>query len=257
MKILTIQGSHRKGNTLAATNAFIEAMKAKSDQEIEVETVYVKDLDLTMCTSCHQCFMQGEDRCTEQDKLKETISKMQRADMWILTSPVYALQVSALMKNWIDHMAYYFHRPTFHDKYAVVLTTTAGAAHVSTAKYLKSVLESWGVGQVDLVPLRLLAIQWTDVSPKIHETIERAAGKSLKTLARGITCKPTAYRLFAFRMFQQMSLVSPQSADGVYWRQQGLATKHWFVEEDNPLWGRVISGFAKMIAKRAIKDEAN
>ncbi|WP_409198031.1 NAD(P)H-dependent oxidoreductase [Methanobrevibacter acididurans] len=31
----------------------------------------------------------------------------------ILTSPVYALNVSALMKNFIDHTSYFYHRPYF------------------------------------------------------------------------------------------------------------------------------------------------
>ncbi|WP_347707330.1 NAD(P)H-dependent oxidoreductase [Clostridium sporogenes] len=50
---------------------------------------------------------------------------MEKADALIVTSPVYSLQITGLLKNSIDHMAYNFHRPRFFTKKALVITTTA------------------------------------------------------------------------------------------------------------------------------------
>lgn len=34
------------------------------------------------------------------------------------------MQVSGLLKNFIDHMSYNFHRPRFYNKKALIITTT-------------------------------------------------------------------------------------------------------------------------------------
>ena len=50
--------------------------------------------------------------------------EMLNADGLIFVSPVYAHQVTALMKNFIDRFAYVLHRPCFLDKAALIISTT-------------------------------------------------------------------------------------------------------------------------------------
>jgi multimeric flavodoxin WrbA len=48
---------------------------------------------------------------------------MHAADGVIFATPVYVMNVSALMKTFIDHFSYIYHRPRFFDKKALLLST--------------------------------------------------------------------------------------------------------------------------------------
>lgn len=53
----------------------------------------------------------GEDHCPLRDDVSEIKKKIDDADIIILASPVYVEDVSGLLKNWIDRMAFVCHRP--------------------------------------------------------------------------------------------------------------------------------------------------
>ena len=54
----------------------------------------------------------------------------------IITSPVYSLQISGQLKNFIDHMSYNFHRPKYFNKKALIITTTGGVRAKEIANYI-------------------------------------------------------------------------------------------------------------------------
>ena len=51
MKILVLNGSPRKGNTLTAINSFVKGVSC----EHEVEVVDTYKLDVSPCTGCRAC----------------------------------------------------------------------------------------------------------------------------------------------------------------------------------------------------------
>jgi multimeric flavodoxin WrbA len=55
MKILTIMGSPRKGNTYRAVRRIEENMKAMGD--VEFEYLWLKDAGLAECKGCTVCFL--------------------------------------------------------------------------------------------------------------------------------------------------------------------------------------------------------
>ena len=63
---------------------------------------------------------------------------MMDADGIIVASPVYAMNVTALLKNFLDHTAYFYHRPEFFTKKALVVVSTAGAGQKDVAKYIET-----------------------------------------------------------------------------------------------------------------------
>ena len=96
MKIVIINGSARKGNTLTAINAFIKGASGKN----EIEVIQPDKLDISPCKGCGVC--QCNKCCVDQDDTNTTIDKIVAADMILFTTPVYWWGMSAQLKLVID-----------------------------------------------------------------------------------------------------------------------------------------------------------
>lgn len=143
MKILTIIGSPRKkGNSYQAVKKLEEEMKRKGNYEFEY--LFLKDAHLEACKGCFNCVSRGIEFCPLKDDREMIQKKMEKADGLVMVSPVYVLNVSALMKNFIDRLAYLCHRPEYHGKKALVLCTTGGIGAKETLKYMEMIAEAWG-----------------------------------------------------------------------------------------------------------------
>lgn len=96
MKIVIINGSARKGNTLSAINAFIEGAKTKND----IEVIQPEKLHIAPCKGCGAC--QCHKGCVDQDDTNPTVDKIVAADMILFATPVYWWGVTAQLKQVID-----------------------------------------------------------------------------------------------------------------------------------------------------------
>lgn len=141
MKYLIINGSPRKKHTYAIIN------QVKTNLEGEFEEINLSKENIPFCVGCHNCIMEGEKYCPHFDKVNPLIKKMHACDGIIIGSPVYAMNVSAILKNFIDHTAYLYHRPEFFTKKALIVVSTAGAGHKKVAKYIDETLRHWGVNK--------------------------------------------------------------------------------------------------------------
>ncbi|WP_196000457.1 NAD(P)H-dependent oxidoreductase [Clostridium sp. 1001271B_151109_B4] len=74
--------------------------------------------------------------CPHKDIIQRIVSKIEEADAIIITSPVYSMQITGLLKNFIDHMSYNFHRPRFF--YKKVLTMPIGFVKRTFGKFIFS-----------------------------------------------------------------------------------------------------------------------
>jgi len=147
VKILVILGSPRKGNTYRACTLIEETMKTYGDMVFEY--LMLRDADLAKCTGCFVCFLKGEEHCPRKDDAPGIEQKMHDADGVIFASPVYGMNVSGLMKVFVDRFSYIFHRPRFFEKKALLLTTTGALGHKDVLKYLDLVARIWGFEVVD------------------------------------------------------------------------------------------------------------
>lgn len=142
MKYLIINGSPRKKNTYNVMK------QVKSNLNGEFEEIHLMKEKIPICVGCMNCVMKGEDKCPHFDKINPIIEKINDCDAIIIGSPVYAMNVSSLLKNFFDHTAYLYHRPQFFTKKALVAVTTAGAGHKKVAGYIDETLRHWGVNKV-------------------------------------------------------------------------------------------------------------
>jgi multimeric flavodoxin WrbA len=93
---------------------------------VEFDYLFLMDADLQPCRGCFACLSKGEQFCPLLDDRESIVQRMLDSDGVILVSPVYVLNVTALMKNFIDRLAYICHRPLFFRQHAMVLSTTGG-----------------------------------------------------------------------------------------------------------------------------------
>lgn len=143
MKILTIIGSPRKkGNSYHAARKLEEEMKNRGGYEFEY--LFLKDAHLEACEGCFNCVSRGIEFCPLKDDREMIQEKMEGADGLLMVSPVYVMQVTALMKNFIDRLAYLCHHPAYHGKKAMVMCTTGGLGIKETLGYMETIVESWG-----------------------------------------------------------------------------------------------------------------
>ncbi len=206
MKILTIIGSpKRKGNSYHAAKKLEEMMKDKGDYDFEY--LFLKDTHLEACKGCFNCVSKGIEYCPLKDDREMIQEKMEGADGLVLVSPVYVMHVSALLKNFIDRVAYLCHRPEYHGKKALVLSTTGGIGGKETLKYMKMVVEAWGYefyGECGLI-----TAPWpptAGLENKNSSILDKSAKKfdnSLKSNNKSLSIKFKDY--LGFRIFQTVS----------------------------------------------------
>lgn len=221
MKITVIHGSMRRGNTYALTQAVLERLKAHGD--VELTEFRVSELELPFCASCHLCFERGEDACPHRAILRPVTDAIESCDALVASGVVYALHLNAAMKNLIDHLAYYMHRPRLFDKQALVVTTTAGAAERAVAKYLRHILNEWGITTVRSLSLKI-QVKPFSLKPKQRARMERVADAFYEDVKQRRLAPPDFRTVILINAFRGMNsaekAISPY--DQAYWRETGM-----------------------------------
>jgi multimeric flavodoxin WrbA len=224
MNIVAIYGSERKGSTYHIVQMFLERLRSEKDSLTEF--FLPKDMP-HFCVGCCNCFAKGEAHCPHHLAVAPIREAMRKADLIILSSPVYVLRVSGQMKALLDHFAFQFmiHRPPeeMFSKTALVVTTGAGGGMKGVVKDIKASLDMWGIGRVFSYGKAVSAADWAGVSDKkkaeIAKSVERLAGK-IKAPAGIIKPRLKVRLLFhVFRAVHRRFEFNP--ADRQHWKDKG------------------------------------
>lgn len=184
MNILVINGTLRKGSTWHIRQLLLEQLSALTPTTIK-EISLPSDLP-GYCAGCFQCIVKGEQFCPHHEKVSAIEQAIIEADCIIMTSPVYSYDVSAPLKNLLDHFAYRWmsHRPhpSMFKKVAITITTAAGAGTKHTTKTMRESLEFWGVAQVYSLRFNVAAMSYKEVSEKIKKRININVQRTAKKI---------------------------------------------------------------------------
>lgn len=109
MKTVIINGSPRKeGNTAKMCNAFAEGVIAENqDATIEIFNLY--DFDFKGCKSCFACKLKGAPtygKCAVKDAISPILDKALEADILVLASPIYLMDVSGEYKSFLERLLF-------------------------------------------------------------------------------------------------------------------------------------------------------
>jgi multimeric flavodoxin WrbA len=98
--ILGISGSPRLGSTDYIINEALSYAKSKNTA-IETDYFSVHNKKLNFCIHCDYCIREKKG-CVHKDDMMELYPKLQRADAYILGSPVYQGNISGQLKVVLD-----------------------------------------------------------------------------------------------------------------------------------------------------------
>ena len=228
MKITVVNGSMRHGSTWNCMNAVVAELKKLGDAQV-TEFFLPRDMP-HFCAGCFSCFLRGEDACPHAESVQPIARAIAECDIVILTSPVYALDVSGAMKALLDHLCYQWmsHRPDarmFH-KIGLTVSTTAGAGLKHTTKTLANSLNFWGVKRVYSMKTPVAAMKWAEVKPEKRAKIDLRAKKLARKIARDVSREPSIrfspFRGFLFHLMAGMQKKNDWNpTDRNHWANQG------------------------------------
>jgi len=238
LKILTIHGSPHKGQTYKATMEFFKELGDR--MEIEIKHVFLFQEHLELCRGCGTCVVDGEERCPIRDELMNIHAIMQSSDAVIITTPIYALHVSALVKNFLERSAYIMHRPCYFGKWFMSISTQAFSGDKDVAKYLANVMHFWGF---NLIPSLCLTIapgtQTTKQAKEFWKKINRAVNHFLAIEKKPRFPVPSFKEFMMFR-FRRTVIGSNSFSDTFprdydYFREKGwLSAPYYYDVHFNP-----------------------
>ena len=107
-KIIIIDGGPRKiFNTASMLKKFAEGASSVNN-EIEVKTVRLYDLDYKGCMSCMACKIKGRasNVCKFKDALTPILEEIAQADGLVLGSPIYFGDVTGQMRTFLERLAF-------------------------------------------------------------------------------------------------------------------------------------------------------
>lgn len=243
MKYVIINGSPRRKNTWKMVQ------QAKRNIEGDFEEIHLMKEKIPLCNGCFKCIIEGEDKCPHRDIVQPIVERMMDADGIIIACPVYAMNVTALLKNFLDHTAYFYHRPEFFTKKALVVVSTAGAGQKKVANYIDETLRHWGVNKVYKITY---ACGGKDsIDEKNIDEVSRKFAEDVESQKRH---NPKFGDIIFYDVWKAMAYSSdPIEIDRQFWFEKDLAN-HDFAPEIklNPL-KKIFSKLMFFILKRVMK----
>ncbi|NLD48949.1 MAG: flavodoxin family protein [Clostridiaceae bacterium] len=229
MKFISIVSSHRKnGNTEQLVGLVEEELRSIAEskhENIQIERISLGNAELKMCLGCRACFDKGEEFCPLKDDLLLIRDKINNAEGFIFASPVYVEDVNGIMKNWIDRMAFYCHRPGLAGKAAVILTTSGAGSTSHALNTMKFALMSWGVYIDGQYKFRAGELMKQEEMKNLYSSkIKRISDRLFYAVKGQKSLKPTFLSLLIFKVQQmcwQKEDKTNNTFDYMYWKSKG------------------------------------
>ena len=175
------------------------------------------------------CMEKGRELCPHDGRIGPVFASMLSADVIVIGSPTYVLEMTGQLKSFFDHLfpAWLSHRPegAMFSKTAVVVSTAAGVGMGGVTKSLARQLFYLGVPKVYRMPARVAAMSWDAVKKK--ERIAARAGKIADKIAgQSGNARPGFKLRFMFAMMRLMQKKNDWAPlDKKYWSDMGWLGK--------------------------------
>ncbi|MFW9921921.1 MAG: flavodoxin family protein [Candidatus Thorarchaeota archaeon] len=257
MRILALLGTPRKENTYKMIKLLEESLISNGNKDLEFEYLFLDELDLGFCKSCFSCYNNGEQTCPKANKTLLVLEKMNAAQGLIFASPVYCDSYSALMKTFIDHLAFLNHRPRLFDKKAIILSTTHESGTKYTMEFLEQTARRWGCEVVDSLGVKMMQYTYREkYRNKIHKEIEKLAKKFTLAINENWHSSPTLSDLIHFRIMRTWTSIIAKEVnktDYNYWKEHDwFNKKYYFSVKINP-FKNLLASFISWRVKKAIE----
>lgn len=222
-RVVAFIGSARRQATYRATKEFEEGLKSNVD--VEFEYVFLSDMQLEFCRGCKLCLDKGEELCPIRDDLDALVAKMEASDGVVFASPNYAFHISARMKNLLDRLAFFIHRPHFFGKTFTAIVVQGVFGGNSIAKYLTAAGENMGFQVTKGCCVTMLEPPTQLQEKRMKSEIRKASARFSRKLASPSMPTPSLLRLMMFRMSRSAikKMLDERYKDYRYYKENG-----WF-----------------------------
>lgn len=229
MKIVILHGQSHHGITYHMTKEMVGALHGN---EKEIKEFFLPVDGPDFCCGCNQCFYQGEQHCPQAHKVQPIAQAFEWADLIILDSPNYVMEMSGALKNFLDHMAYrwFTHRPhgSMFTKIGICICSSAGAPPSGTTKSMAKQLKWMGVSKVYRIGLIAGALSVDEVTPAKWQKLQSKTKKIAHAIEKRLHHPHPSLRTRAcFKMFSRQHNnieTSWNPHDTSWWIEQGWNT---------------------------------
>lgn len=267
--ILFIHGSPRRGETFSAVQSFIDELRKKI--EFKEEHLFLADEKLEFCRGCIACIQYGEEKCPINDNFIKIYKLMLNADAIVFTTPVYALQISSLLKQLFERLAFVFHRPCFHGKLTIPLVTQGLTGDKNVLKYIDTVVNIWGFKTVKGVALTTPpGFRSKKQKAIIDEEIKNGALRFHEAISLNEPKKVRLSSLMYFRFMRSMMSARSTMDDHftqimprifMYYKEKGWITSDFYYDVKLNIFQKIIGKYydyaGKKFAEKKVKEKKN
>lgn len=230
MNITVIHGQKHKGVSHTITQTILRTLMQDKD-ELREFSLPARGLDF--CVGCNSCFIKGEEFCPSAEAVQPIAEALDWADIILIDTPNYVMEMSGALKNLMDHLAYRWvtHRPrgSMFRKVGIVACSSAGAPPGGVTKSVARQLKWMCVPKVYRLPLISGALTVGDLSPKKKAEMEKKAAKIARAARRRAGNPRAAIRSRFFFLLMRKMQMSPDAAwnptDQKWWVKEGWTGK--------------------------------
>jgi multimeric flavodoxin WrbA len=231
-------GSPRKGESFKVLQLIEEKLKTKED--VDFESVLLKDYNLGQCKGCHLCIFKEGHHCPLDNDVPKIEEKMMDADAIIMITPLYSQHVTALLKNYIDQLSYLWHRPRYFGKKAMVIAT-GGAIFKGTLNFMEETTKRWGYHVTNKIGIPHLDSLTDSYKQKIMTKLDREVEGFYQNIKAGRQPVPNFGDVMWFEMWKgnSIALKDTYPADYEYWNQKGWINESYYYPTNISVWKRL------------------
>lgn len=255
-QVLIIEASPRKGYSTKVASEVASIL----EKEIHVELVFLRDFNTLPCKGCCICLAKGSRFCPqEDDDTKLILSKIEKADGVIVITPNHSLQVTGILKNLFDRLAFVFHRPRLFGKtiFPIIVQGVYGGGKVGS--YINEVFNFWGMKKVKEAVISggvfLNNSQPEVVIKRNRKTLEKGVARFLKKLNDERPKKPSLFQMMIFRATRSSMKYFDEALepDKKYYENNGWITSEYYYPVRIGVLKRLVGNLIDFMIKKMAK----
>jgi multimeric flavodoxin WrbA len=163
------------------------------------------------------------------------------------------------MKNFLDRLAFVFHRPRFFGKAFTAIVVQGIYGGDSIIKYLETVGGLWGFNVAKGCSLTALMPITTPQQQKLTQEIKKVSKRFYKELMRPMTPTPSFFKMMMFRFQRTGYLIAMDEKfkDYRYFKEKGWFESDYYYDSSlgfiKKLAGRFFDFLGEWIAKKKFR----
>lgn len=251
-KITAFIGTQTKRATYLAVQEFEKNLR--QCEEIDFEYVFLGDYHLEFCKGCMNCLNRGEELCPLKDDRDVLLAKIEQSDGIVLATPNYAFQVTALMKNFLDRFAYFYHRPKFFDKTCTAIVTQGIFGGNKIRKYLETMGRNFGFQVTKGSCLTTWNPMTEPQKKRLIGEMKEATKRFHAGLMRPAPPSPSLSRLMIFRMHRTTIMsIDQELKDYQYFKEMGWFESDYYYDTELGPIKKMVGKFFDLLGRIMVK----